>query len=144
MRKHTVVCSRHIARVRAAIRSWWRLASSRSTAVWSSRPTCRSRALRRATMAVERASWLSVLSLWLLSSSRTRAASFGGTSTTCSPAATSCWASNAPVPVAPSTAHTPRRELARPAQQSLSLLAVGGQLQHRPHLLIAIEHRGGV
>ena len=36
MRKHTVVGSRPIARVRPAIRSWWRLASSRSTAVASS------------------------------------------------------------------------------------------------------------
>src|SRR5262249_10487415 len=37
-------------------------------------------------------------------SSRTRAASLGGTSSTCSPAAASCWASRCPSPVAPSTA----------------------------------------
>jgi hypothetical protein len=36
--------------------------------------------------------------------SRTRAASFGGTSSTRSPAATSCWASKFPSPVAPSLA----------------------------------------
>ena len=28
----------------------------------------------------------------------------------------------------------PRRELTRPGQQALALLAVGGHLQHRPHL----------
>jgi hypothetical protein len=39
------------------------------------------------------------------SSSRTRDDNLGGTSTTCSPAPTSCWASIAPIPVAPSTAH---------------------------------------
>ena len=38
----------------------------------------------------------------------------------------------------------PRRELARPVQQSLSLLAVGGQLQHRLHPLLVVEHRSGV
>ena len=51
MSKHTVVCSRHIARVRPAIRSWCRLANKRSAAVWSWAPTCHNQALRRATMA---------------------------------------------------------------------------------------------
>src|SRR5262249_1631748 len=48
IRKPTVVCSGHIACVRASMRSWWRLASRRSTAVWSSAPTWRRRWLRRA------------------------------------------------------------------------------------------------
>jgi hypothetical protein len=56
-------------------------------------------------LAADRASWRSVLERCSLSNSRTRAASVGGTSTTHSPAATSCWASRAPVPVAPSIAH---------------------------------------
>jgi len=38
-------------------------------------------------------------------SSRARAASLAGTSTTSSPAPTSCWATVCPSPVAPSTAH---------------------------------------
>ena len=38
----------------------------------------------------------------------------------------------------------PRREPVRPAQQSLSLLSVSRQLQHRPHPLIAVQHRGRV
>ena len=56
-------------------------------------------------MAAERASLGSVLSIRPLSINRTRAESFGGTSTTCSPAPTSCWANSAPMPVAPSIAH---------------------------------------
>ena len=40
-----------------------------------------------------------------LSNVRTRAASLGGTSMTRSPAETNCWASNDPVPAAPSIAH---------------------------------------
>jgi hypothetical protein len=95
-------------------------------------------------MAVERASWLSVLSEWLLSNSRTRAAIFGGTSSTVSPAVTSCWASSAPVPVAPSTAHTGGSNPGRPAQQTLLLLAVGAQVQHRPQTFLLVEGGGGV
>jgi hypothetical protein len=87
---------------------------------------------------------VSVLSLWLLSSNRTRAARFGGTSTTASPAATSCCASKAPVPVAPSNRPQPRGELTRPAQQPLTLPTISGQTQHRLDPLIAVEYRGGV
>ena len=35
-------------------------------------------------------------------------------------------------------------EPGRPAQQPLSLLAIGGQSQHCPHPLIVIEHRSSV
>jgi hypothetical protein len=38
----------------------------------------------------------------------------------------------------------PRRELTRPGQQALALLAVGGHLQHRPHLFLLIERSRGV
>ena len=56
-------------------------------------------------MAAARASWGSVLSVQPASSSRTRADSVGGTSSTVSPAATSCCASSAPSPEADSMAH---------------------------------------
>jgi hypothetical protein len=59
---------------------------------------------RIATMAAGRASWESVLSVRVESSSRTRADRLGGTSRTVSPAATSCWANRAPSPRAPSIA----------------------------------------
>ena len=71
----------------------------------SSPVTTLSVALRNATIAAERASLGSVLSMRPLSSNRTRDDSFGGTSSTRSPAPTSCWANIAPIPVAPSTAH---------------------------------------
>jgi hypothetical protein len=38
----------------------------------------------------------------------------------------------------------PRHEPVRPVQQTLSLLSVSRQVQHRPHLLITIQHRGNV
>ena len=55
-------------------------------------------------MATERASFGSFLFTAPVASSRTRAASLGCTSSTRSPAATSCWASRCPRPAAPSTA----------------------------------------
>ena len=62
--------------------------------------------MRTATIAMACASWASVLRLWPVSNSRTRAASFAGTSTTCSPSARSRCASGRPAPLAPSTAQT--------------------------------------
>jgi hypothetical protein len=41
-----------------------------------------------------------------VSNARVRADSFAGTSRTCSPSASSCWASGRPAPLLPSTAHT--------------------------------------
>ena len=73
---------------------------------------------RNATTAAERASCASVLSLRALSSSRARAESAGGTSSTVSPAATSCCANNAPVPVAPSIAQHRGSNLAANASSS--------------------------
>ena len=55
-------------------------------------------------MAVESASLLSFLPALLEPNSRTRADSVGGTSTTCSPAPSSCWASSLPNPLADSIA----------------------------------------
>ena len=62
--------------------------------------------MRTATIAIEWASWASVLRLWPVSNSRTLAASFAGTSTTCSPDSSSRCANGRPTPFAPSTAHT--------------------------------------
>ena len=59
---------------------------------------------RSAATATERASLGSFLLMSPVASSRTRAASLGGTSSTRSPAASSCWASRWPTPPAPSTA----------------------------------------
>ena len=56
-------------------------------------------------MATDRASLGSFLFTSPAASSRTRAPSLGCTSSTRSPAASSCWASRWPVPPAPSTAH---------------------------------------
>ena len=58
-----------------------------------------------ATAATEAASVRSVLWALPAPSSRARAASLAGTSTTSSPPPTSCWATVCPSPVAPSTAH---------------------------------------
>jgi hypothetical protein len=55
-------------------------------------------------MATERASLRSVLSELPVPNTRTLAAKLGGTSSTVSPAATSCWATSKPRPPAASTA----------------------------------------
>jgi hypothetical protein len=75
---------------------------------------------RSAATATERASFSSFLFDVPLDSSRTRAPSLGCTSMTCSPAATSCWASTWPRPPAPSTAQV---RSGQPAAQSSSLVA---------------------
>ena len=61
-------------------------------------------------------------------SSRTRAASLGGTSSTCSPAVTSCWASKCPSPSAPSTAQA---RSGHPAAHASSCSAWDGQASTR-------------
>jgi hypothetical protein len=65
-----------------------------------------------ATIAAERASFGSVLSILAVSNSVTRADSFGGTSTTRSPVATSCWET-----VAPISSYEPHRDKIRPASR---------------------------
>ena len=89
---------------RARARSRWRLAQIFSTAPWPSAVTSRTALGRSAATATDRAPSGSFLSVSPASSSRTREASFGGTSSTRSPAATSCWARSRPSPAAPSTA----------------------------------------
>ena len=59
---------------------------------------------RSAATATDKASFGSFLLVSPACNSRTRAASFGGTSSTRSPAAASCWASRHPSPAAPSIA----------------------------------------
>jgi hypothetical protein len=90
--------------VRERARSRERLAHIFSTAGQASAVTSRGAVERSAAIATERASLASFLPVFPDSSSRTRAASLGCTSTTRSPAATSCWASSLPRPSAASTA----------------------------------------
>ena len=78
-------------RVRELVSSLRRRAQSLITAVWSSLATSERRFARMAATATERASLGSFLLVSPLSSRRARAASLGGTSSTLSPAATSCW-----------------------------------------------------
>ena len=78
---------------------------SRSTATWSSATTGRSRAERRAAMAMDNASLGSFFWDLPVPSTRARADSVGGTSKTSSPAPTSCFYSSAPSPLADSMAH---------------------------------------
>jgi hypothetical protein len=75
--------------VRAATRSWRRLVNRCKTVAWSSTLTCRSEGTLRAAMATETASPGSLLRPWPTDSTRTRAASLAGTSSTCSPSLTS-------------------------------------------------------
>ena len=84
-------CNRQATLLRRRPRSLLRLAQTRSTAAWSSAPTSFTPRERSAATAIERASLGSFLFDLPLCSSRTRAASFGWTSTTRSPAETSCW-----------------------------------------------------
>ena len=90
--------------VRDRLRSRCRLARTFSTAAWSSARTTGQAADRSAATATDRASFGSFLFTSPAASSRTRAASLGCTSSTRSPAATSCWASRCPSPPAPSIA----------------------------------------
>ena len=97
---------RFIVRVRCATTSSRRSDNRRRTTVWSSAVTVESFGLCTATDATEIASARSVLRALPEPNSRARAASLAGTSTTRSPAATSCWATPCPRPAAPSTAQT--------------------------------------
>ena len=119
-RAASMACSRHTAWVRRAVRLWWRSASIRRMDRWSSVATGRRWRWRSAAMAAERASLGSFFDDFPDPSTRTRADSTGGTSTTSSPAATSCWASRQPSPPAPSTAQV---RAGQPAAHATSLVA---------------------
>ena len=97
-------CSRLTVCTRSRASSSRRSVSIRSASSSPSGVSTRRPGVRSATIAIECASRASVLRLWPVSKSRTRAASFAGTSTTRSPASTRRWASGRPAPLAPSTA----------------------------------------
>ena len=143
-RWHSVVWSRQTARVRRGDQVVVALGQQPQHREMILGLDLAQRLVRSATTAAERASWRSVLSLRPESSSRTRADNVGGTSTTRSPAATSCWANNAPVPVAPSIAHNRGSNGSRPVQQPVALPAIGTHPKLVEDLLGAIEHRRGV
>jgi hypothetical protein len=92
------------ARVRSATKSSRLSERRRSTSDSASGSTAASRSLRQAANAVARASSLSFLRALPVESTRTRAESLGGTSTTDSPAAANLWARCLPRPPAFSTA----------------------------------------
>lgn len=100
--------------------------------------------LCQATIAAERASLGSVLSILPLSRSRTRDDNFGGTSTTCSPAATSCWASNAPIPVAPLMAQVRGENGAAHAEQPGPLMPISVDTDRVDHRLCPVDRSSGV
>jgi hypothetical protein len=104
MSSRSTAWSRLVAWVRNATRPSWRSINRRITAVWSSPRTVRNSQCRSPAMAVDSASLLSFLPALVEPSNRTRADKVGGTSTTCSPAPTSCWASSLPNPPADSLA----------------------------------------
>ena len=103
-RSQSTACSRQATWLRSRARSRCRLDHTFSTAGWSSAATWRQVLDRSAATATDSASSGSFLFVSPACSSRTRDASFGWTSRTRSPAATSCWASRRPSPAAPSTA----------------------------------------
>ena len=72
---------------------------------WSSTLTWRSDERLLAATATQTASSRSLLRPWPTDSTRTRAASLAGTSSTCWPSPTSRWATARPIPWPPSTAH---------------------------------------
>jgi hypothetical protein len=104
MRSRSSPCSRLRRRARSWARSSRRSESNRKIVVWSSGATTRRSVRCRATWATLSASVVSVLRPPPVVSSRARTDSVAGTSTTCSPAAASCWAIPRPRPYAPSTA----------------------------------------
>ena len=85
-------CSRQTTRVRWSPMSVLRLAKRRSTSTVADGSTRRSPGDRRAATATESASFGSFLFERPVPSTRTREANVAGTSTTSSPAPTSCWA----------------------------------------------------
>ncbi len=86
-------CRRHTTRDRWFPMSVFRLASRRRTSLCPTAATGRRSLVRNAVTATDSASLGSVLSLRPLPRTRVRAARVAGTFTTCSPVATSCWAS---------------------------------------------------
>jgi hypothetical protein len=104
MRSRKSPCKRLSALVRSATRSSRLSESRRSTSDSASGSTTASRPLCEAAKAVARASSSSFLRALPVESTRTRAESFGGTSTTDSPAAASLPARCRPRPLAFSTA----------------------------------------
>jgi hypothetical protein len=119
-RSQSTACSRQATWVRARPRSRCRLDHTFSTAGWSSAVTGRQAPDRSAAIATDKASSGSFLSVSPACSRRTRQASFGCTSSTRPPAATSCRASSRPSPRAPSTAqvrsgHAAARATSSPA-----------------------------
>jgi hypothetical protein len=102
-RSQSTACSRQAAWLRKRAKSRCLFAHTFTTA-WSSAITGRVTLERSAATATEKASFGSFWLVFPDCSSRTRAASLGGTSSTCSPAAASCCASRFPSPAAPSIA----------------------------------------
>ncbi len=99
-------CSWETIRVWSSPSDRRRSTSTRSTASCSSLTTGRSPAIRVPTSATEWASVASVLRPWPVAKTRARAESFGGTSRTSSPAASSRIATWWPIPLQPSIAQT--------------------------------------
>lgn len=134
-----MVCSRQIARVRAAMRSSWRLASSPSTAWWSSRPTRRSCLWQS-----DDGGGAGIVGVGLVTVVVVQQPHPGGQLR---------WhvdhhlagcdellGEQRAGPAGALNGPPPRHEPVRPAQQVLSLLAVGGQMEHRLHPLVPVEH----
>jgi hypothetical protein len=118
-RSHRSPCRRLNARVRSATKSSRLSERRRNTSEPASGSTVGNRSLRQAASAVARASSPSFLRALPVESTRTRAESLGGTSTTDSPAAANLWAKCLPRPPAFSTAQ--RRSGNRFAQRSRAL-----------------------
>jgi hypothetical protein len=100
-------CNRDTSRLRwrPPTMSVLRFARSRNSSLSPTAETGRKLSCRSAVTATDIASFGSFLFERVDASTRVRAASVAGTSTTDSPAATSCWASKSPSPSAPSIAH---------------------------------------
>ena len=119
-------------------------ASRRSVSIRSassSPSTCSTRRVlvRTATTAIECASWASVLRLWPVSKSRTRAASLAGTSTTCSPASRSRCASGRPAPLAALDRPDPVRPGLRVLPHRGVAGPVGGEPTRPEQLLVLVD-----
>jgi len=119
-------------------------ASRRSVSIRSassSLSTCSTRKVlvRTATIVIECASRASVLRLWPVSKSRTRAASFAKTSTTCSPASSNRCANGRPTPLAPSTAQTPLRPCLGVGPHRGVGSPVGGEPTRAEQLLVLVD-----
>ena len=119
-------------------------ASRRSVSIRSassSPSSCSTRRVwvRTATIAMECASRASVLRLWPVSKSRTRAASLAGTSTTCSPSSSSRCASGRPAPLLPSTAQTRSGQAVDVLAHGRVAGPVGGEPPRAEQLLVLVD-----